>query len=155
MAVPRFTGGDPLTFSPSIRTSPAVGDSCPAIIRRIVVLPQPEGPKRQQYAPPGIFRSMLLTAVVSPKRLLTATSSTLPRAAVRCSAGIIVCCLSWSWICGGARRRQPDRDWPPCAATLDDRDRAQRQDDHREGHERRDRAQSIQRRRGHIRGHAP
>ena len=30
------------------KISPAVGSSCPAIIRRIVVLPQPDGPSRQQ-----------------------------------------------------------------------------------------------------------
>ena len=48
MAVPRRTGGSPTTFSPPIRMVPAVGSSWPAIMRRIVVLPQPDGPSRQQ-----------------------------------------------------------------------------------------------------------
>ena len=48
MAVPRLTGGNPTTDSPPIWISPEVGVSWPAIMRRIVVLPQPEGPSRQQ-----------------------------------------------------------------------------------------------------------
>jgi hypothetical protein len=48
MAVPRRTGGRPTTSSPPIRMTPAVGSSWPAIMRRIVVLPQPDGPSRQQ-----------------------------------------------------------------------------------------------------------
>ena len=48
MAVRRSTGGKPTTFSPPIRISPSVGSSCPAIMRRIVVLPQPDGPRKQQ-----------------------------------------------------------------------------------------------------------
>ena len=48
MAVPRRTGGSPTTDSPPIRTSPSVGVSCPAIMRKMVVFPQPLGPSRQQ-----------------------------------------------------------------------------------------------------------
>ena len=49
MAVPRCTGGsadDGLAADPDRRPWSAV--SWPAIMRRIVVLPQPDGPSRQQ-----------------------------------------------------------------------------------------------------------
>ncbi|MEZ5864886.1 MAG: hypothetical protein R3D25_12785 [Geminicoccaceae bacterium] len=47
MAVPRCTGlfNDHLVAD---MDGPEVGDLWPAIIREIVVLPQPEGPTRQQ-----------------------------------------------------------------------------------------------------------
>ena len=48
MAVPRWTCGRPMTDWPPMRMSPLVGFSWPAIMRRIVVLPQPLGPSRQQ-----------------------------------------------------------------------------------------------------------
>ena len=48
MAVPRFTDGKSVTFLLPIKMSPSVTASCPAIIRRMLVLPQPLGPSRQQ-----------------------------------------------------------------------------------------------------------
>ena len=48
MAVPRAAGAaSPTAFGP-ITTSPALARSWPPIIRSVVVLPQPEGPSRQQ-----------------------------------------------------------------------------------------------------------
>ncbi len=48
MAVRRADGDRPTTFLPPMRISPAVGFSWPAIMRKMVVLPQPEGPRKQQ-----------------------------------------------------------------------------------------------------------
>ena len=47
-----------------------VGKSNPAIIRSVVVLPQPEGPSRAKNSPSPISRSMSSTAVTSPKRFV-------------------------------------------------------------------------------------
>ena len=49
----RRYGGVRDTSSPSRRMRPVVGDSNPAIIRSVVVLPQPDGPEhREELAPP-------------------------------------------------------------------------------------------------------
>src|SRR5260370_40266641 len=56
--------------------SPLVGASCPAIIRNVVVLPQPDGPSRQQYLPPGISAEIASTATVRPKVLVSSMSRT-------------------------------------------------------------------------------
>src|ERR1700736_1084027 len=44
----------PVAAMPSISTSPAVGSSGPAMILKIVLLPQPEGPIRLTKRPCGI-----------------------------------------------------------------------------------------------------
>jgi hypothetical protein len=82
IAVPRSAGVRPTTSRPPIRISPPLGSSWPAIMRRIVVLPQPDGPRKQQYAPSGTFRLIASTATVSPKRLCTPASSMSPRPAI-------------------------------------------------------------------------
>ena len=48
MAVPRAAAGRPVMLRFSSRMSPLVVLSCPAIMRSVVLLPQPEGPSRQQ-----------------------------------------------------------------------------------------------------------
>ena len=48
MAVGRSAGVSPPTSLPSIRIRPALISSWPAIIRRVDVLPHPDGPSRQQ-----------------------------------------------------------------------------------------------------------
>ena len=45
-------------------------------MRRVVVLPQPEGPRREKNSPSATVRSMSSTATTSPKRLVTPWSST-------------------------------------------------------------------------------
>src|SRR5947207_15994850 len=75
MAVPRPAGASPTTDSPPIQTSPSVGVSCPAIIHRIVVLPQPLGPSKQQYLPWGILKLIASTATVWSKRLVSLRST--------------------------------------------------------------------------------
>src|SRR5689334_993700 len=47
---------------------PAVGDSSPAIMRSVVVLPQPDGPRRTTNSPLWICRSSAATATVPPNR---------------------------------------------------------------------------------------
>ena len=41
---------------------PAVGNSSPAIMRSVVVLPQPEGPSRQRNSPSSTVKLAALTA---------------------------------------------------------------------------------------------
>src|SRR6056297_972530 len=61
--------GTTLTRLPPIRISPSVGSSSPAIIRRLVVLPQPDGPSSVTNAPSAISSEDWCTAVKLPKRL--------------------------------------------------------------------------------------
>src|SRR3954471_7964492 len=56
---------------PASRIVPEVGDSSPATIRRVVVLPQPEGPRSAKKDPRGTSRSRSCTAVKPPKDLVT------------------------------------------------------------------------------------
>src|SRR6476620_10101725 len=65
---------------PSRRISPEVGCSKPAIIRRVVVFPQPEGPRSEKNSPAGMWRSMPATAVTSSKCLVSLLNSISPRA---------------------------------------------------------------------------
>src|SRR5215813_9112943 len=64
--------------SPSSRILPALGCSKPAIMRRVVVLPQPEGPSMEKNSPPGMCRLMPCTATTGPNRLTTSTTWTSP-----------------------------------------------------------------------------
>src|SRR6185295_100426 len=63
-----------VTSSPPSLISPPVGSSRPAIIRRVVVLPQPEGPSMTKNSPSSTVKLEPLTATKSPNafcRLLT------------------------------------------------------------------------------------
>jgi hypothetical protein len=51
MAMPRWLGGTSFTTMPSISSVPPVIFSSPAIIRRSVDLPQPEGPTKTISSP--------------------------------------------------------------------------------------------------------
>ncbi len=68
--------------------APAVGSSNPAIIRSIVVLPEPEGPRRAKNSPSTMSRSMSSTATTSPKVLVTPTRRT---AGVAALASVTLC----------------------------------------------------------------
>ena len=59
-------GGTPETSTPASSIVPAVGSSNPAIIRSVVVLPEPEGPSMVKNSPRQISRSTPSTAVTSP-----------------------------------------------------------------------------------------
>src|SRR3990170_2555949 len=76
MPMLRWYAGTGLTSSPLMRTSPASWRRSPAIIKRHVVLPQPEGPRRVSISPLLIDRDTSRTAATVPKYLATARSST-------------------------------------------------------------------------------
>src|SRR6266498_180373 len=85
--MPRARGGRSVTTLPPMRTSPRVGSSSPAIIRRSVDFPEPDGPRKTRNSPSAMTRSTSLTAPSSPflKTLVsflvstTATSRSLGR----------------------------------------------------------------------------
>src|SRR5450631_412095 len=58
-----------LTSSPPRKIWPEVGSSSPAIMRSVVVLPQPEGPSRQKNSPSRTLKVESFTAVKSAKAL--------------------------------------------------------------------------------------
>src|SRR6185437_3257500 len=69
MATPRARGGSSLTISPPIKRSPLVCCSSPQMMRRYVVLPQPDGPSSTMNSPFGTSKLMPLTAGTSPNFL--------------------------------------------------------------------------------------
>src|SRR5262245_26973714 len=77
----RFSGGsdDPGVemTSPSIAMVPAVGSRKPAIILSVVVVPQPEGPRRDTNSPEPSERWIASTAVTLPKRHVTPARTSL------------------------------------------------------------------------------
>src|SRR6516164_6168678 len=64
--------------TPSSRIWPWVGCSKPAIMRSVVVLPQPEEPSSEKNSPAGMWRLIPSTAFTAPKRLTRLTSWTSP-----------------------------------------------------------------------------
>src|SRR5258706_7950566 len=60
---------------PSSVIDPAVGVSKPAIIRRVVVLPQPDGPRKLTNSPRSVARLKSSTAKVDPNCFWTPVSS--------------------------------------------------------------------------------
>ena len=71
MAISRSAGGVRLTRLPSIRMSPEVASSRPAMMRSSVDLPQPEGPTKTQNSPSLTSRSTPLMTSSGPKDLVT------------------------------------------------------------------------------------
>src|SRR5881397_1526450 len=71
MPRPRLRGDTPLTTKPSKRISPLSGVSKPAIIRSVVVLPQPEPPTSETSSPGWMSSDSPSTAVAPAKRLRT------------------------------------------------------------------------------------
>src|ERR1700704_5161287 len=66
MAIRRSLGVISFTTFPPIRISPDVGVSSPAIIRKSVVFPEPDGPRKTRNSPSRVSRSTSLTAPSSP-----------------------------------------------------------------------------------------
>src|SRR5512144_54782 len=62
----RSRGDRSFTTLPPIITSPAVGVSRPAIMRRRVVFPEPDGPRKTRNSPSSVARLTSLTAPSSP-----------------------------------------------------------------------------------------
>ena len=96
------------TSIPAIRTAPAVGLRMPAIIRSVVVLPAPFGPRNPNNSPCGTVRSMESTAVKVPYRFVRCEQLDHERSRRR-----LVLRLARSLIC---RRRLL---WPPHAVEDD------------------------------------
>ena len=75
MPIPRFSGGTntslELTTLPSMRISPVVGFSKPAMMRSIVVFPQPDGPKNVINSPSLNSSVNSFKTFTSPKDLVT------------------------------------------------------------------------------------
>ena len=57
MPRPRSRGSRSLTTRPSMRISPALGSSKPAIMRSVVVLPQPDGPTSTTNSPSSMVEA--------------------------------------------------------------------------------------------------
>src|SRR5690242_19268158 len=83
MATPRRAGGSPVTSRPAISILPASGRSSPAIRRRVVDFPQPDGPSKTTKLPGSVAKLILLTAGSAPQSLVTPLSRT---SATRCPA---------------------------------------------------------------------
>ena len=66
MLTSRSNGGSHETSSPPSSIVPASGRSNPAIIRSVVVLPDPDGPSIVKNSPRAISRSMPSTAATVP-----------------------------------------------------------------------------------------
>src|SRR5579883_1976438 len=64
IAMSRAEGGSLVTSSPSINICPPSGISRPAIQRSVVVLPQPDGPRKTMNMPSSISREVLLMAIL-------------------------------------------------------------------------------------------
>ena len=77
MATPRAAPVSPATSRPPISIVPAVGSSSPAIMRSMVDLPQPEGPRRTVRSPCSTEKETSATAVVASKLLVTERTFTL------------------------------------------------------------------------------
>src|SRR5258708_5815278 len=77
MARPRRCAGSLKQDLPAIRMSPLSGSSKPAIIRSMVVLPQPDGPSSVQNSPSPTANDASESAATSPNCLETPAQSTI------------------------------------------------------------------------------
>src|SRR5690349_15663466 len=76
MLTSRLLGGTSVTSLPCSRTSPFEGGSKPAIILMVVVLPHPDGPRREKNSPSAMPRVTPLTAwTTSPCERYSLTTS--------------------------------------------------------------------------------
>src|SRR3984957_6045519 len=71
MAMSRSFGATELTIRPSMRISPSLAVSRPAIMARSVDLPQPDGPTSAMNSPVCASRSIPLRTSTEPKRLVS------------------------------------------------------------------------------------
>ena len=75
MDIRRSAGGAPVISSPPMCTRPLVTSSRPAIMRKVVDFPHPDGPRRTTKLPSSTSNEMSRTATVAPQVLVTRTSS--------------------------------------------------------------------------------
>src|SRR3984885_11146883 len=71
MAMSRSFGATEFTILPSMRISPSLALSSPAIMANKVDLPQPDGPTSAMNSPVCASRSMPLRTSTEPKRLVS------------------------------------------------------------------------------------
>src|ERR1017187_5821697 len=76
MATPRRAGGRLVTSRPPISTRPALAVSRPAMMRRQVVLPHPDGPSNTVKLPALTSSDTPSSAVTPPHRRLTSVNRT-------------------------------------------------------------------------------
>ena len=76
MFTSRLYGGSVVTSRPPRYTVPYVGSSKPPIIRRVVVLPQPDGPSMEKNSPSRMSSDRSSTAAASPNSLETRSRRT-------------------------------------------------------------------------------
>src|SRR5215203_963761 len=74
MAISRWRGGRSLTTWSPIKILPLEMSSRPAIIRRAVDFPQPDGPTKTMNSPSGISKLILSTATTSSPKILVTSS---------------------------------------------------------------------------------
>src|SRR5215471_15595020 len=77
MAMSRARGGKSVTSRSPIEIVPVVASSRPAIIRRRVDLPQPDGPTRTRNSPLPIVSDTPSTATTPPEKTLLTLSRTI------------------------------------------------------------------------------
>src|SRR6266446_3061784 len=80
----RLNGGSAPIGAPAMRMSPELGGSNPAIIRSVVVLPEPEAPSKVRNSPPAISSVRSSTAAKSPKRFERCRNSRIGSRNVSC-----------------------------------------------------------------------
>ncbi len=95
----RSHAGTAVMSCPSIQTRPAVGVSNPAIMRRSVVLPQPEPPRREKISPFSIVKETLSTARKVPKLFETPSTRTKGAGAWPARVAVVakvpvICCIA-------------------------------------------------------------
>ena len=66
MLTSRWVAPSVVTSRPAITMRPSLGSSSPAIMRKVVVLPQPEGPSSVTRLPDSTVKLMPATAAVVP-----------------------------------------------------------------------------------------
>ena len=100
MDMGRLLGGRVTMSSPSRTTRPEVVSSKPATMRSVVVLPQPEGPRRVMNSPGAMSRLMRSTAVTSLPRLAKTfvTSHSWRWPAVAVSLMVLMVGSWWSFV---------------------------------------------------------
>ena len=83
-AVGRLFGPIPFMSLPPIRTRPSDGSRKPETARRIVVLPQPDGPRNEKKLPPSMATFASRTATKSPNLIHRFSRSTPTPALICC-----------------------------------------------------------------------
>src|SRR5258705_12097810 len=79
---------------PASSISPEVGRSSPAIERKVVVLPQPEGPSRVNSLPSGTSNETFCAALTAaPRSLAYSVNSDLTLSTFVSSHHLLSCCL--------------------------------------------------------------